>query len=128
MWYAYALLILKYGVNLLSAPRIKRIASKFACNFDCDWQCASAFFHSVTVTHVLLSQIISYSDTKGSVLVVMECKRACKCDLCIRVFTSYFKVNRVYTLIHLVTHMNIFEHQLGKVGQLKFPDQLMIFT
>ena len=26
----------------------------------------------------------------------MECKRACKCDLCIGVFTSYFKVNRVY--------------------------------
>ncbi len=74
---------------------IKRIASKFASDFDCDWQCISVLSHSITLTRVLLSQIISYLDTKGSVLVVKECKRACKCDLCIGVFTSYFKVYRV---------------------------------
>ncbi len=81
--------------KLAQRTRIKRIASKFARDFDCDWQRVSAFSHSVTLTCVLLSQIISYSDTKGLVLVVMECKRECKCDLCIGVFTSYFKVNRV---------------------------------
>ena len=81
--------------KLAQRARIKRIASKFARDFDCDWQRVSAFSHSVTLTRILLSQIISHSDTKGSVLVVMECKRACKCDLCIGVFTSYFKVNRV---------------------------------
>ncbi len=89
--------------KLAQRARIKRFASKFAHDFYCDWQRVSAFSHSVTLTRVLLSQIISkYSDTKGSVLVVMECKRACKCDLCIGVFTSYFKVNRVYKLYYVV--------------------------
>ncbi len=53
---------------------IKRIASKFAHNFDCDWQRVNAFSHCVTLTHVLLPQIICYSVTKESVLVVMEYK------------------------------------------------------
>ena len=79
--------------------RIKRIASKFARDFDCDLQCVSVISHSVTLTHVLLSQILSYSITKASVLVVMECKHAGKCDICIGVFTSYFKINRVYVCV-----------------------------
>ena len=53
-----------------------RIASKCACDFDCDWQHVNVFSHCVTLIRVLLSQMISYSDTKVLVLVVMECKRA----------------------------------------------------
>ncbi len=62
--------------KLARRARIKRIASKFVRDFDCDWQRVSAFSHSVTLTRVLLPQIISCSDTKVLVLVVMECKRA----------------------------------------------------
>ncbi len=53
-----------------------RIASKCSRDFDCDWQRVNAFSHSVTPIRNLLSQIISYSDTKVPVLVVMEYKRA----------------------------------------------------
>ena len=52
------------------------IASKCARDFDCDWQRVNAFSHCVSLTRVLLPQIISYSDTKVPVLVVMEYKRA----------------------------------------------------
>ncbi len=52
------------------------IASKYARDFDCDWQRVNAHSRCVTLIRVLLSQMISYSDTKVSVLVVMECKRA----------------------------------------------------
>ncbi len=52
------------------------ITSKCARHFYCDWQRVNMFSHCVTLTHILLSQIISYSDTKVPVLVVMECKRA----------------------------------------------------
>ncbi len=62
--------------KLATNVHIMRIASKYARDFDCDWQCANAFSHCVTLIRVLLSQIISYSDTKIPVLVVMECKRA----------------------------------------------------
>ena len=99
--HVYVLQVRLYPVDLevwsklAQRARIKRIASTFARDFDCDWQCVSAISHSVTLTRVLLSQIISYSVTEESVLVVMECKHACKCDLCRGVFTSYFKVNRV---------------------------------
>ncbi len=63
-----------------------RIASKCVHDFDCDWQRVNAFSHCITlIIPVLLSQIISYSDTKVPVLVVMECKRA--------------NVNYVYELI-----------------------------
>ncbi len=65
-----------------------RIASKCACDFDCDWQRVNAFSPCVTLIRVLLSQIISYSDTKVPVLVAMECKRA--------------NVNYVYELILLL--------------------------
>ncbi len=45
---------------------------------------------------VLLSHIISYSDTKVLVLVVMECKRASMTSVCELIFfTLYLKVNRV---------------------------------
>ena len=64
-------------------------------DIDCDWQRESVFSHGVTMTHILLLQIISYSDTKRLVLVVIECRGECMCVLCIGVFTSYFKVNRV---------------------------------
>ncbi len=69
---------------------IKHIAH----DFDCDWERLNMFSHYVNPTRFLLLQIISYSDTKVLVLVVMECKCA---SLCIRVdiFTSYFKVNRI---------------------------------
>ena len=56
--------------------QIKCIASKCVHDFDCDCQHASASSHCVTLTRVLLWQIISYSDTKVTVLVVMEFKRA----------------------------------------------------
>ncbi len=56
--------------------RIMRTASKFVRDFDCDWQRVNAFSHCVSLIRVLISQIISYSDTKVPVLVVMECKRA----------------------------------------------------
>ncbi len=72
----YTLLTLKFGVNLLNAPGIKRIASKCACDFDCEWQRVNAVFHCVTLRRVLRLQIISYWDTNVPVLVVMECKRA----------------------------------------------------
>ncbi len=52
-----------------------RIVSN-ARDFDCDWQRVNAFSHCVTLIRVLLSQIISYSDTKVLVLLVMECKRS----------------------------------------------------
>ncbi len=81
---------------------IMRIASKYMHDFDCDWQHVNAFSHCVTVIHVLLSQIISYSDTKVPLLVVVECKRA-TVILCVRVdiFTPYFKVNRMYCIVVL---------------------------
>ncbi len=53
-----------------------RIASKCAHDFDCDWHHVNAVFPLRYSDTVLLSQIISYSDTKVPVLVVMECKRA----------------------------------------------------
>ncbi len=56
--------------------RTKHITSKFACDFDSDWQLVSVFSHCVTLIRFLLPHIISYSNTKVLVLVVMECKRA----------------------------------------------------
>ncbi len=50
--------------------------SKFARDFDRDLQDVNAFSHCVTLTRVLLPQIISYSDTKMLVLFVMEYNRA----------------------------------------------------
>ncbi len=52
------------------------IASKFVRDFDCDWQRVHTFSHCVALIRALLSQIISYSDTKVPVFVVMECKPA----------------------------------------------------
>ncbi len=62
--------------KLAKRARILRIASKYARDFDCDLQRVNASSHCVSLTRVLLPQIISYSDTKVPVLVVMEYKRA----------------------------------------------------
>ncbi len=62
--------------KLAKCVLIMRIVSKRAHDFDCDWQRINTFSHCITQIRVLLSQIISYSDTKVPVLVVMECKRA----------------------------------------------------
>ena len=81
-----------------------RIVSKFARDFDCDWQRVNAFSHCVTLTRVLLLQINSYSDTKVPVLVVMECKHANLIYVYELIFFSpYFKVNRVYILVQCAT-------------------------
>ena len=63
--------------KLAKHARIKGIASKLAHDFECNLQRVNALSHCITLTRVLLLQIISYSDTKVSVLLVMECKRVC---------------------------------------------------
>ena len=45
--------------TLAKHARIKRIASKFVHDFDCNWQRVYAFSHCITLTRVLLLQIIS---------------------------------------------------------------------
>ncbi len=62
--------------KLAKCVRIMRIASKCVRNFDCNWQHVNAFSRYVTLIRVLLSQIISYTDTKVQVLVVIEYKCA----------------------------------------------------
>ena len=57
--------------KLAKRARIKRIASKFARDFDSDWPRVNTFSHCVTLKCVLLPQILSYSDTKVLVVVVM---------------------------------------------------------
>ncbi len=61
--------------KLAKCVRIMRSASKFVCDFDCDWQRVNVFSPRVTLIRVLLLQIISYLNTKVPVLV-MECNRA----------------------------------------------------
>ncbi len=56
--------------KLAKRARIKHIASKCARDFDCDWQRVNMFSHCITLTCVLLLQILSYSDTKVLVLVM----------------------------------------------------------
>ena len=58
--------------KLAEHAHIKRTASKYARNFDCDWERVNVFSSCVTLRRILLPQIISYSDTKVPVLVVME--------------------------------------------------------
>ncbi len=53
---------LKVWSKSAKRARIKRIASKCAHEFDCDWQRVNAFSHCVTLTHVLVQQIIYFSD------------------------------------------------------------------
>ena len=62
--------------KLAKRASIKRIASTFAHDFECDLQRVNMFSNCVTLTCVLLSQSISYSDTKVSGLAVVECKHA----------------------------------------------------
>ena len=69
------MLTLKYGVNLLMRPYLAYCV-KMHAPFDCAWQRVNAFSHCVTLIRVLLSQMISYSDTKVPVLVLIECKCA----------------------------------------------------
>ncbi len=77
-----ALILMLYCVDLevwsklAKCVRIMRIASKCVHHFDCDWQRVNAFSHCIILIRPLFLQIISYSDTKVPVLVVMECKRA----------------------------------------------------
>ena len=85
--------------KLAKCVRIMGIVSKCARDFDCDWQPVNALSHCVTLIHILLLQIISYSDTKVPVLVVMEFKRSNVIYVYAMIFfTPYFKVNRVYNL------------------------------
>ena len=59
----YTLLTLKYGVNLLNAPE----SSVLRQNLECDLlQRVNTFSHCVTLTRVLLPQIISCSRSVGS--------------------------------------------------------------
>ncbi len=62
---------LEVWTKLANRVRIMRIASKCAHDFDSDWQRINAISHGVTLIYILLSQIISYSDTKVPVRVVM---------------------------------------------------------
>ena len=64
----YTLLTLKYGVNLLNAP----ISSVLRQNL----RAILGVYQRVLTLRYSDTQIISYSDTKVSVLVVMECERA----------------------------------------------------
>ncbi len=75
VWKSYILCWPWSMEKLAKRARIKPIASKFTHDFDCDWQRVNMFSRCVTLTHILLPQIISYSDTKVLVLVVMECKK-----------------------------------------------------
>ena len=50
--------------KLAKRAQIKGIASKFERDFECDLQRVNAFSHCVSLTRVLLPQIISCSDTK----------------------------------------------------------------
>ena len=47
--------------KLAKRALIKLLASKFTRDFDCDWQRINVFSYCVTLTRVLLPQIISYS-------------------------------------------------------------------
>ena len=64
-------------MKLAKHALIKRITSKCVCDFACDWQRVNMFSHCVTLACILLPQILSYSDTKVLVLlVVTECNPA----------------------------------------------------
>ena len=76
--------------KLAKCVRFMRSASKCAHDFDCEWQRVNAFSHCFTLIRALLSQIISYSDTKVPVLVVMECK----CANVIYVYELIFLLSR----------------------------------
>ncbi len=63
--------------------------SKCVCDFDCDWYRVNAFSRCVTLTCILLPQIISYSDTKVLVLV-MKCKHVDVYELIFLLYTLGF--------------------------------------
>ena len=103
------MLTLEVWSKLAKCVRIMRSASKCASNFDCDWQRVNEFFHCVTLIRILLLQIISYSDTKVLVLVVMECKRA---NVIYVYELPYFKVNRVCARLHASHYVHTVFHIL----------------
>ncbi len=86
--------------KIAKRARIKRIALKFARDFECDLKHVAAFSHCVTLTHVLLPQIISYSDTKSVCSCCYECKRA--------------SVIYVYELIFLLHTSRSTEYSIGE--------------
>ena len=78
--------------KLAKLARIKRIAPNARAILTATGSMKARFPIALRWhVRVLLSQIISHSDTNGLVLVVMEYKGVCKCVLCIGVFTSYFQ-------------------------------------
>ena len=70
----YTVLTLKYGVNLLNAS-VSCVLRQNACATLRLEGCKRVFPLRYSDTRSILSQIISYSDTKVPVFVVMECKR-----------------------------------------------------
>ena len=83
--------------KLAERAHIKRTASKCALEFDCDWEVVNVFSHCVTLTCVLLQQIISYSDTKVPVLVVMKNKRASVLYVCELIFLLHTSRSTEYS-------------------------------
>ncbi len=100
--------------NLAKRALIKCTASKCARDFDCDWQRVNAFSHCVTLTRIPLPQIISYSDTKVPVLVVMECKRA-----------SVLYAQRLIFLLH--TSRSTQYRQWNKLNNYYSPNQMRTY-
>ena len=88
----YTLLTLKLAER---AP-IKCVVLTCAHDFDCDWQRVNTFFHRVTLTRILLLQIISYSETKVPFLVIMECKRTCVTSVYELILLLYTSRSREY--------------------------------
>ncbi len=72
--------------KLVQCARIKRIASKFARNFDCDWQHVSAFSHSITLTR-------RYTPSTFANYLLLWYKRAGSCFygmwVCVQVWFMY---------------------------------------
>ncbi len=60
----------KYGVNLLNASVWSILHQNGARDFDCNWQHVKAFSHCVTLTRVLLPQIISYLEVNNCSSVI----------------------------------------------------------
>ena len=87
--------------KLAERKRIKRQ------NFDCDWERVNTFSHCVTLTHALLLQIISYSDTKVPVLVVTEYKCASVLYVYELIFSLHTSRSTEYsTISHCITLTN----------------------
>ena len=64
-----------YSVDLEVWSKYQAYCVKIGRDFNGDLQRVNSFSHCVTLAHILLPHIISYSETKMLVLVVVECKR-----------------------------------------------------